>query len=165
MTEKLREPIGKTVQNWPWQIISELRAISLEKKSRENKILPCRTSLMKYQSVKGLLCCERSLSWCLEQVRQLVLGGKYQLNIMTDHKPLLKLHSTSSKNIEGWLPRWSSVLEEFDFKLLCNQEKKNFIADAWTSMKEATPERGPRRPPPFNFDGQEIAAAVEEEEV
>ncbi len=78
-----------------------------------------------------------ALTWCLERVCQLVLGGKYQLNIMTDCKPLLKLNGTSSKNMEGWLPRCSSALEEFDFKLIYNPGKKHVIADAWTRMKEA----------------------------
>jgi hypothetical protein len=55
-------------------------------------------SEMKYGASKrkGL-----ALTWCLKQVRQVVLGGKYQLNTMRDHKPLLKLNGTSSKNMEG----------------------------------------------------------------
>jgi hypothetical protein len=32
-------------------------------------------------------------------------------------------------------------------------------------MKEVTPGRGPRRPPLFNFDGKEVVAAVEKEQV
>jgi len=51
------------------------------------------------------------------------ITGKYQLNIMTDHKPLLKLNGTSSNNMEGWLPRWSSALEVFDFMLIYNSGK------------------------------------------
>jgi hypothetical protein len=84
-------------------------------------------SEMKYGASKreGL-----ALTWCLEQVCQLVLGGKYQLNIMTDHKPLLKLNGTSSKNMEGWLPCWSSAQEEFDFKLIYSLGRKHVIADA-----------------------------------
>jgi hypothetical protein len=78
-----------------------------------------------------------TLRWCLEQeVRLLKLGGKYQLNIMTDHKPLLKLNGTSLKNMEGWMPCWSSALEEFDFKLIYKPGKKHVIADAWTRMKK-----------------------------
>jgi hypothetical protein len=56
-------------------------------------------------------------------------------------------------------------LEEFDFKLIYNPDKKNIIADAWTCVKDVTPRRGPRRPPLFNFDGKKLAAAVEKEEV
>ncbi len=32
-------------------------------------------------------------------------------------------------------------------------------------MKEATPGRGPRRPPLFNFDGKEVVAAVDKKQV
>ncbi len=90
-------------------------------------------SEMKYGASKreGL-----ALTWCLEQVRQLVLGGQYQLNIMTDYKPLMKLNGTSSKNMEGWLPRWSSALEQFDSKLIYNLGKKLVIADAWTRIRK-----------------------------
>jgi hypothetical protein len=76
-----------------------------------------------------------ALTWFMEHV-QLVLGGKYQLNTMTEHKPLLKLNGTSSKNMEDWLPRWSSALEEFDFKIFYNPGKKPIIADTWTRMKK-----------------------------
>jgi hypothetical protein len=63
-----------------------------------------------------------ALTWCLEQVRQFVMGGKYQPNIMTDYKSVLKLNYTSSKNVQDWLPRWSSALEEFDLKITYSPE-------------------------------------------
>jgi hypothetical protein len=47
-------------------------------------------------------------------------------------------------------------------KIIYTAGKNHVIADAWTRMKETTPGRGQQRPPLFNFDGEEVVAAVDE---
>jgi hypothetical protein len=49
-------------------------------------------SAIKYRTSKHE---KLEMTWCLEQVRQLALGWNYQLNIITDHKPLLKVNGLS----------------------------------------------------------------------
>ncbi len=61
----------------------------------------CSHKLNKFEMMYGAYKREGlTLTWSLKQVRQLVLGGKYQLILMTKHKPLLKLNGTSLNNMK-----------------------------------------------------------------
>jgi hypothetical protein len=84
-------------------IVNEAALFQMDPVDKESKPLgfyshKLTKSKMKYGTSKreGL-----ALTWCLMRVFQMVLGGKYQLNTMTDHEPPLKLNGTILKNMEG----------------------------------------------------------------
>lgn len=64
------------------------------------------------------------------------LIGPKQFFCITDHKPLLALHSAGLEQFEGRILRWKLKLDQFNFKLLFLNGNANCIADLLSRLPD-----------------------------
>ena len=82
--------------------------------------------------------------FCVKKFRKLILGSKFKIRCLTDHKSLECL--TNSKEIAGRMSRWAMIMSEYNYQVEYIKGVTNTAADAlsrliakpesaWTELK------------------------------